>query len=103
MSEGNVPYPAIAPAQQTGIDDPLCEPGLARITGTAGLREFNLTAQRQIYDLYKSNIEKYPDLKDSWVVLEQYSVKGVTDVDSKSQSYPWRDDYLLVYVPILPG
>jgi hypothetical protein len=98
LGDGNVPYPDIAPAMMTGIDDPLCEPGLARISGTAGLQVFNLTTQRQIYELFKSNINKHPELINSWVVMEQYSVEAVLAVDPKSQSYPWRDDYLLMWV-----
>lgn len=69
---------------------------MERISGVAGLQVYNLTTQRQIYELYKTNINKYPELANSLVVLEQYSVEGVTKVDPASQAYPWRDDYLLV-------
>lgn len=100
--DGNVPYPDIASAMQTGIEDPLCEPGLERITSTANLQVWNITTQRQIYELFKNKINEYPDLSTSWVVLEQYSVGAVRAVDPATSAYPFRDDNLLVYVLLLP-
>lgn len=71
-----------------------------RITATAGLQVFNVTTQRQIYDLYKANINKYPELATSYVIMEQYSVEAVKAVDPASQAFPWRDDYLLLGIDI---
>jgi hypothetical protein len=100
FEDGNVTYPEIATAQQTGVDDPICEPGLNRITATAGLQVFNITTQRQIYDLYRTNINEYPELINSYVIMEQYSVEAVKAVDPTSQAFPWRDDYLLLGIDI---
>ncbi|KAB5575384.1 FAD binding domain-containing protein [Coniochaeta sp. 2T2.1] len=100
FEDGTVPYSEIAVAQKTGMDDPICAPELDRITATAGLQVFNISTQRQVYELFRANIKAYPELIDSYVLMEQYAVEAVKAVDSASQSFPWRDDYLLLGIDI---
>lgn len=57
---GDVPYPQIAEAQGTAIDDFICEHGNIRITATAGLQVYNVTAERQTFDGFTRRIASYP-------------------------------------------
>ncbi|KIA75511.1 hypothetical protein HK57_00010 [Aspergillus ustus] len=93
---GNVPFPQVPDVQGTGVHNTTCGKGLSRITGPAGLQVYNITTQRQIYDLFNQNINAHPELNASGVVMEGYSVAGVRRVESDSSAYPFRDDYLLV-------
>ncbi|KAJ5952081.1 CAZyme family AA7 [Penicillium vulpinum] len=98
--DGNVPFPEVPDIQGTGINNATCDKGLERIVGPAGLQEYNITAQRQIYELFNKNIKAYPALIASAVVMEGYSVEGVLKVDSDSSAYPMRDDYLLMQTTV---
>ena len=64
----------------------------------AGLQIYNITTQRKIYNLFTSKILANPAVIYSFVVMEGYSVQGVTAVDPKSSAYAQRDDYLLMLV-----
>ncbi|KAL4942708.1 hypothetical protein BDV06DRAFT_235239 [Aspergillus oleicola] len=94
--DGNVPFPRVPDIQGTGIYNATCAKGFERIVGPAGLQVYNITTQRQIYDLFNRNLNMYPELNASGVVMEGYSVTGVRRVDGNSSAYPLRDDYLLV-------
>jgi len=100
VEDGTVPYSGIAVAQKTGINDPICAPELDRITATAGLQVFNITTQRQVYDLFRANIKANPALTNAYILMESYAVEAVKAVDSASQSFPWRDDYILMGIDI---
>ncbi|KAL2833994.1 FAD-binding domain-containing protein [Aspergillus pseudoustus] len=93
--DGNVQFPQVPDVQGTGVHNTTCGKGLSRITGPAGLQVYNTTTQRQPYGLFNYNINEYPALNASGVVIEGYSVAGVRRVESDSSTYPFRDDYLL--------
>ncbi|KAH8199349.1 hypothetical protein TruAng_006481 [Truncatella angustata] len=59
---------------------------------------YNITAERQILDLFNAKVAQYPGLKGGHVVHEGYSIKAVRDVDPASTAFPLRDDYLLMYI-----
>jgi hypothetical protein len=94
--DGNVPFPQVPDIQGTGIYNATCAKGFSRITGPAGLQVYNITTQRQIYELFNRNINAHPELNASGVVMEGYSVAGVRRIAADSSAYPLRDDYLLV-------
>ena len=98
VTDGNVPYTDIASATGTGVGQPLCAPGQQRMVGTAGLQVYNVTTQRQIYDLVNVKAKVHPGLLTTTVVMEGYSVAGVRAVDPDSSAFPLRDDYLLMFV-----
>ncbi|RAL17397.1 FAD-binding oxidoreductase [Aspergillus homomorphus CBS 101889] len=100
ITGGNVPYPEIANAQKTGLNDPVCAHGFERIVSTAGLQIYNVTAQRAIYDAFDDMIQTYPAFNGSVVLMEGYPVDGVLKVDPALSAYPWRDDYLLTWASI---
>jgi hypothetical protein len=69
---------------------------------TVGLQEYNITAQRQIYDAFNARIAQYPELtREARVVHEGYSNKAVLAVDSASSAFPHRSDHHLLYVSTL--
>ncbi|ETS86666.1 hypothetical protein PFICI_00494 [Pestalotiopsis fici W106-1] len=98
--EGNVPFPQVPDVQGSGLRDPLCAGGKTHITTTAGLQEYNVTAQRQIYELYNQKIAEHPELEATRVVMEGYSVEGVLKHDPKKSSFGHRDDYLTTYFDV---
>lgn len=104
QEEGDVPYSGIAAAQATGMDDPLCDHGSVHATSTAGLRVYNLTAERLIYDGFKKRAIEDPALAAGVGILhEGYSTAGVENIDSKTSSYPFRDDrHLMLFNAQVP-
>ncbi|KAL4993013.1 FAD-binding domain-containing protein [Aspergillus recurvatus] len=97
VTDGNVPYPEVPSVQGTGILNATCDKGLSRIVGPAGLQVYNVTTQRQIYDLFNRNIQhSYPALLSSAVIMEGYSVAGVLAANPDDSAYPHRADYLLM-------
>ncbi|KAK1143241.1 hypothetical protein N8T08_006941 [Aspergillus melleus] len=95
--QGDVPYPQIADIQGTGMKSPLCAPETTHITSTAGLKRYNITAQRNIYDLFNKKVAEHPEFKAARVVHEGYSNVGVRKRDSASSAFPFRDENHLMY------
>lgn len=93
--DGNVPYSKINEALGGGVDGPLCVANQTHIGGTAGLQTYNVTAERQIYDLYNAKVAQHPELGTTRVLHEGYAVKGVRAIDAADSAFPHRDDYLL--------
>lgn len=98
VTDGNVPYPDVLHATGTGLTDPMCGDGIVHIPGTAGTQVYNITTQRQIFDLFKEKIVMYPGLAGTFVVHESYSVEGVLARDPDTSAFPLRSDYLLLLV-----
>lgn len=61
-----------------------------------GLKEYNTTANRQVYNLFKQLIAEHPEFSSSVVQFENYAQEGMRAVDSASTAYPHRDDDILV-------
>jgi hypothetical protein len=101
---GDVPYPGISHAQQTGLEDFICIPGNIRITSTAGLQVYNVTAERQIFEGFKRRVRKEPELAAGTAILhEGYSTAAVGTFDSASSAYPFRaDHHLMLFDAIVP-
>lgn len=98
-AQGDVPYPDISIAQQTGVEDLICElENTIRPITTAGLQVYNVTAQHQIFDSFKQQMVQNPELAVAGLIVQEgYSTKGVTAISSDSSAYPFRSDHLLVY------
>lgn len=95
-------YPEVPVAEGTHAEGPLCEKGDQRMQMNAGLKLYNVTAQRQVFELFKKNIFYDPAILGSVIVMEGYSLQGVVAVDPASTAYALRDDDLLVYVQPSP-
>ncbi|KAK0615698.1 hypothetical protein B0T17DRAFT_538844 [Bombardia bombarda] len=100
VTEGNVPYTQIPHATRTGEDDPLCDHGMNHVIRTAGLQVYNITTQREIYNLFNQNIKDHPEFAASYIVMEAYSVEAVKKVDHSASAFSQRDENLLVQISV---
>lgn len=96
---GTVPYPDLANAIGTGIDSPICQGGNSGETFPVGLRTYNISTNRAVYDLYKRMVNEEPGFNNSAVQFENYPVRKMQSVPAESTAYPHRDDNWLAYVP----
>jgi len=96
MIDGNIPYKEVNDAMGGGVNSTLCAPNRTHIVGTAGLQVYNVTTERQIYDLFNSSVAEHPELGGTRVLHEGYAVQGVRDIPSADSAYPLRDDFLLM-------
>ncbi|KAI2615592.1 hypothetical protein GGR54DRAFT_257821 [Hypoxylon sp. NC1633] len=93
----DVPYPQVAHAQGTGLTDYICQHGSKRITTTAGLQVYNLTAERQIFDGFTKRVASNPNFAAGGGVLhEGYSTAAVDAQDPSLSAYPFRSDHHLM-------
>lgn len=98
VEAGQVPFTEVADVCGMGEDSWLCDYGLVHMHYSAGLRVWNITAQRQIYNLFNQKLAERPQVfSRSAVVMEDYSHEGVVSIHPSSSAYPWRDRSLLRY------
>ncbi|VBB79782.1 Putative dehydrogenase [Podospora comata] len=102
VDEGNVPFTSISDILISGLESDLCAPSKVHITGTAGLQVYNVTVQRQLYDLYNKKVAKEPLLSGTKLVHEGYAVEGVLRGKPEDSAFPLRDDNLLMYFDAMP-
>ncbi|KAK3291714.1 uncharacterized protein B0H64DRAFT_329821 [Chaetomium fimeti] len=101
---GDIPYTLVAKAQQTAEDDFICLPGNIRITTTAGLQLYNITAERQIFDGFQRRITTEPELAVGCGILhEGYSTEAVGAQNPADSAYPFRaDHHLMLFDAVVP-
>ncbi|KAL7755536.1 hypothetical protein ACKLNR_014634 [Fusarium oxysporum f. sp. zingiberi] len=101
--EQNLYYPQLFDALGSGLTSDMCKAGRTHIVSTAGLIQFNVTAQREIYNLFNQKIAQYPELNNTRVLHEGYSVTRVQSIPYNASSYPYREENLLMwaFVPSL--
>jgi len=96
----DVPYPDLYALN--GDDEesaPVCEKNWNRIIFSARLNHPHPTAFRRVYNVINDVTRKYGGpLYANTFLVEGYSKQGVTAVDDKSTSVPFRNDVLLLYV-----
>ncbi|KAL8803183.1 MAG: hypothetical protein Q9200_006324 [Gallowayella weberi] len=92
----SVPYPSLADAVGTGINSPICKPGLSVNIFPTGILKFNLSTNRQVYNLYAELVTQHPGFAGSVVQFEAYSMLGIRSVKAESTAYAHREDNLLV-------
>ena len=97
---GNIPYTEVSAVLGGGLDSDLCAKNKTHIVATAGLQVYNVTAQRQIYDLFNQRVAEHPELGTARLVHEGYSVEGVRNIDPDRSAYPLRGDHLLMCVSL---
>ncbi|POS70419.1 hypothetical protein DHEL01_v211189 [Diaporthe helianthi] len=90
-------YPSLPDVLGSGLDSELCAASKAHIVSTTGLTAFNVTSQRQIYELYNKNVARHPSLRNARVLHEGYSTEAVRKVPAESSAYAFRDERLLMY------
>ncbi|KAL8849051.1 MAG: hypothetical protein Q9221_005950 [Calogaya cf. arnoldii] len=96
ISNQTVPWANFANVAGIGLESPPCQSRAGGSTFPVGLQKYNITANRQVYDLYSDLITKYPQFKSSFIQFESYPMQGVQKIDGASTAYAHRDDNLLV-------
>ncbi|KAK1239988.1 hypothetical protein MKX08_007430 [Trichoderma sp. CBMAI-0020] len=95
---GDVDYADLLVAQGTDSNSASCQPG-PFVGSSAWLQTYNVTSQRQIYDLFNEKIAQNPGLAaGARVFLEGYSTLATQAIDPSTSAYPHRDEYLLVFI-----
>ncbi|CEN60636.1 hypothetical protein ASPCAL03072 [Aspergillus calidoustus] len=98
---GSAPYNLLSRATGAGADSPQCERGRTYMHYSSYLQEWNVTAQRAIYNLYAENMATNPTaFARAAVLMGDYKHDAVAQVDAASSAYPWRDRRLLNNVVI---
>ena len=99
---GDVSYQELLVVQGTGSTDPTACSSNPLIGSSALLQTYNVTAQREIYNLFNQKVALYPALGTAArVFYECYSTLATQAVNAASSAYPHRDEYLVVYVFLL--
>ncbi|KAL8646363.1 MAG: hypothetical protein Q9226_006889 [Calogaya cf. arnoldii] len=96
ISNQTVPWANFVNAAGLGLESPPCQSRTGGSTFPVGLQKYNLTTNRQVYDLYSDLVTKYPQFKSSFIQFESYPMQGVQKVDGASTAYAHRDDNSLV-------
>ncbi|KAJ2982867.1 hypothetical protein NUW58_g6354 [Xylaria curta] len=102
---GDVPYPEISIAQGTDIGNAICEGNHTWIMSTAGLKVYNVTAMRRIYEKHNEYLNKYPELLGAYVGHDSYSNAASRKIKPEASAFPFRDyNYLTSFgVEVPPG
>lgn len=97
MSEqkGDIPFPDVPAAMGTGQDQFICAGNSTHIQSTAGLRTWNVTAERRIYKYFNAMIAERPEFTQSVAFHEGYSTEAVNKVNPALSAVSYRDYYLL--------
>lgn len=96
VSNATTAYKTLAHATGTGLGDPVCAPGKAQTAFPVGLKEYNIAANRKIYQLFSDIVNQTPALNSSFVQFEGYALQGMKAIDPASSAYAHRDDNILV-------
>ncbi|KAJ4859721.1 FAD binding domain-containing protein [Trichoderma breve] len=99
-TKGDVSYSELLVAQQTDINSASCS-SQPYIGSNTWLQTYNITSQREIYNLFNQQIAQNPSLAPgARVFFEGYSSKTTQLIDHASSCYPHRDEYLLVFFAV---
>ncbi|KAL7954991.1 hypothetical protein V8C34DRAFT_327725 [Trichoderma compactum] len=99
-TNSDVSYSELLVAQQTDINSASCS-SQPYVGSNTWLQTYNVTSQREIYNLFNEQIAKNPSLAPgARVFFEGYSSKATQLIDLDSSSYPHRDEYLLVFFAV---
>ncbi|KAL7802203.1 Glucooligosaccharide oxidase [Trichoderma aethiopicum] len=99
-TKDDVSYPDLLVAQQTDINSASCS-SQPYVGSTTWLQTYNVSSQREIYNLFNKKIAQNPGLAPgARVFFEGYSSKATQAIDPGSSSYPHRDEYLLVFFAV---
>ena len=98
-SAGN--YTQVPEWTGNALDSGPCQKsGLVNTRFPLDLKTYNTEAQREVYDLFASTLNKIPALNGSLFLFEGYPLQGVQALPSDSTAYPFHDNHLVV-VPLI--
>ncbi|KAK6210534.1 hypothetical protein LQW54_006142 [Pestalotiopsis sp. IQ-011] len=94
---GSTSLPNLSNAMTAAGEGGSCYPqrfvGASTLTG-----QYNITAQRRIYDLFNRKVAEYPELAAvSSMYNEGYATKGMEDIPKELSAYPHRDSKHIIY------
>lgn len=95
-----IPYPGIPDATGTGSRSAVCQFGLTQVQSPIGLLTYNITSNRQAYELYKKKTVEIPAFNGSVLLFEGYSLGGMKAVDPDSSAFPHRSENILMYTAL---
>ncbi|KAI0467422.1 hypothetical protein F4859DRAFT_525339 [Xylaria cf. heliscus] len=87
---GDTSLPGISVIQGTNLDSGSCYMNNTWISATSTLIEYNVTAERELYNVFNDYANRYPELEGS-VTHEGYSNAAMRFVASEDSAYPWRE------------
>lgn len=93
----SIAYPGIPDATGTGSTNALCQFGMTHVQSPVGLLTYNITSNRQAYELYKKKTLEIPAFNGSTLALQGYSLGGMKAVNPDSSAFPHRSDNILMY------
>ncbi|KAL9025196.1 MAG: hypothetical protein Q9180_007712, partial [Flavoplaca navasiana] len=105
ISNATFPYKDVSHRSfQASIGDPTCAAGISTKTRfPVGVKSYNVSTNRKIYDLFEDMITAHPALTTSFVQFEAFPMQAVKAVDPASTAYAHRHDDILVFVsPLYP-
>ncbi|EEA25328.1 hypothetical protein TMatcc_006448 [Talaromyces marneffei ATCC 18224] len=70
--------------------------GLSGIRFPVNVQNYNLQAQREVYELFAKETSEIPELRNSFIMCKGYPVHGVKSVPSESTAFAHRDDNILI-------
>ena len=101
IGAGEVPMPALAAMTYMGVDSVGCAYGNTVIRHPIGTKTYNVASIRKMYDEFDSTLNKHPELKGSFFLLEGYSTQAVKALPEESTAFPHRSDELLLSPVVL--
>ena len=105
VNAGEATVPELAALTFQSEDAAGCAYGLTSLRYPIGLKSYNMTALRKVYDDIDDTFRQVPEISGSFFLLEGYSTQGVRAVDERSTAFPHRGDKILVtpYVQYKPN
>ncbi|KAI4093259.1 MAG: hypothetical protein LQ339_007737 [Xanthoria mediterranea] len=98
ISNASFPYKEVSHRSfQASVGDPICAAGISTKTRfPIGLKTYNISTNREIYNLFEDMITTTPALATSFVQFEAFPMQAVKAVDPASTAYAHREDDILV-------
>lgn len=100
ISNASFPYKEVSHRSfQASVGDPTCAAGISTKTRfPIGLKTYNISTNREIYNLFEDMVATTPALATSFVQFEAFPMQAVKAVDPASTAYAHREDDILVFV-----
>ncbi|KAL8951392.1 MAG: hypothetical protein Q9222_002642 [Ikaeria aurantiellina] len=98
ISNATFPYKEVSHRSfQASVGDSTCAAGIStKSRFPVGLKTYNVSTNRKIYDLFEEMITTTPALATSFVQFEAFPMQAVKAVDPASTAYAHREDDILV-------
>lgn len=89
-------YRELSQLTGNGKDQIFCQKqGTAILRYPLELQQYDIPAQRKVYDTYSAALKATPALNNSVALFQSYSTQGVKAVPSDSTAYPFRESNIL--------